>query len=461
MPEEDAPLLRIQINFLGVIDFDNKLISFDASLYDSNLLIYTLTGDMAFRLAWGDNPYFLLSVGGFNPAFKDAPSDLQNMVRLGISLLNSDYVQISVTCYFAVTSNTVQFGAEAQLFAGDHGGFNIFGYLGFDALFQFHPFHFVIDIYAGFGLRSGTSLIMGVTVSGQLSGPSPWNVQGSASISLLFFSISVNFNETWGSDNADSGPQPIDILSELTAAVADDSNWKAVIPDNNSQHVSLRQIPVTGGELVIHPFGILTLSQRLVPLDISIDKFGNDVPKDVNRFTIAAEDSGLQTTVAQEQFAPANFLNLSDSDKLSRPSFELMDSGFQITGSATLLTANTVSKDVDYRISYLRKSEFTLTYIGIYKYAKTSFQANLKAGAVSRSVLSFANNRVSVNAPDPVTVQPEQYAIANMADMTLVSANMTAGSYTQAVDQYNNLISSRPELAGTVQIVNLYEINAN
>ena len=303
MPEEDAPLLRIQINFLGVIDFDNKYISFDASLYDSNLLVFTLTGDMAFRLSWGDNPFFLLSVGGFNPAFKDAPSDLQNMVRLGISLLNNDYVQISVTCYFAVTSNTVQFGAEAQLFAGDHGGFNIFGYLGFDALFQFHPFHFVIDIYAGFGLRSGTSLIMGVTVSGQLSGPSPWNVQGSASISLLFFSISVNFNETWGSDNADSGPQPIDILSELTAAVADDSNWKAVIPDNNSQHVSLRQIPVTGGELVIHPFGILTLSQRLVPLDISIDKFGNDVPKDVNRFTIAAEDSGLQTTVAQEQFA--------------------------------------------------------------------------------------------------------------------------------------------------------------
>ena len=32
LPEESAPLLRLQVNFLGVIDFENKFISFDASL---------------------------------------------------------------------------------------------------------------------------------------------------------------------------------------------------------------------------------------------------------------------------------------------------------------------------------------------------------------------------------------------------------------------------------------------
>ena len=34
LPGEDKALLRLQVNFLGVIDFENKYISFDASLYD-------------------------------------------------------------------------------------------------------------------------------------------------------------------------------------------------------------------------------------------------------------------------------------------------------------------------------------------------------------------------------------------------------------------------------------------
>ncbi len=113
LPTEEAALLRLQVNFLGIIDFENKYISFDASLYDSRLLVFTLTGDMAFRLSWGDQPVFILSVGGFHPAFHEAPQDLQNMRRLTISLLSGDNPRISIQCYFAVTSNTVQLGAKA------------------------------------------------------------------------------------------------------------------------------------------------------------------------------------------------------------------------------------------------------------------------------------------------------------------------------------------------------------
>ena len=48
-----APLLRLQVNFLGVIDFEQERFSFDASLFDSKLLCFTLSGDMAMRLYWG------------------------------------------------------------------------------------------------------------------------------------------------------------------------------------------------------------------------------------------------------------------------------------------------------------------------------------------------------------------------------------------------------------------------
>ena len=43
-------ILRLQVNFRGVIDFTQERFSFDASLFDSKLLSFTLTGDMAMRL---------------------------------------------------------------------------------------------------------------------------------------------------------------------------------------------------------------------------------------------------------------------------------------------------------------------------------------------------------------------------------------------------------------------------
>ena len=140
LPQEENALLKLQVNFIGQIDFENEFITFDAILYDSRLLVYTLTGQMALRISWGDNPVFILSVGGFHPAFKEIPSDLRNMQRITISLLSGDNPRLTVQTYFAVTSNTAQFGARAELYAEGGGGFNIYGFIGYDVLFQFDPF---------------------------------------------------------------------------------------------------------------------------------------------------------------------------------------------------------------------------------------------------------------------------------------------------------------------------------
>jgi uncharacterized protein DUF6603 len=314
----EEALLRLQVNFLGVIDFDNGLISFDASLYDSRLLVYTITGDMAFRLGWGDAPMFILSVGGFHPAFKDAPGDLQNMTRITLSLLSGENPRITVQSYFAVTSNTVQFGAKAELYAAA-AGFNVYGFIGYDVLFQFDPFKFIADFAAGLALRRGSSVIMGIRVSGELSGPTPWDAKGEASFSILFFDVTISFHETWGDPPDTIGTETEDLVQRLTAEIDDNRNWKADIPNINSLHVSVKQIDVPADKLVIHPFGVLTFSERLVPLEVTIDKFGNKVPQDARRFEIKPADAGVVTDAATEQFAPANFFAMSDSDKLSRP----------------------------------------------------------------------------------------------------------------------------------------------
>src|SRR5690606_19031318 len=53
LPTEQTPILQLQVNFLGVIDFEKEQFSFDASLFDSKLLSFPLSGDMAVRLYWG------------------------------------------------------------------------------------------------------------------------------------------------------------------------------------------------------------------------------------------------------------------------------------------------------------------------------------------------------------------------------------------------------------------------
>src|SRR5450432_892304 len=460
LPTEDVALLRIQVNFLGVIDFQNKYISFDASLFDSRLLIYTLAGDMAFRLSWGDDPMFILSVGGFHPAYHDAPADLQHMTRLTISLLSGDNPRISVQSYFAVTSNTVQFGAKAELYAAA-AGFNVYGFIGYDVLFRFDPFKFIADFSAGLALRRGDSVVMGISLSGELSGPSPFNAKGDASIDFFFFSISVSFNETWGDSDTNDQPEKINIIPLLTAELQDDRNWKAVIPDYNHLHVSVKKLDLPPDKIVIHPFGVLTFSQRLVPLDVTISKFGNKVPDGASLFTIKESDADIHTTVARELFAPANFFDKSDNEKLSSPSFEQMDSGFQLTGAADLNMPIGVLRNVDYELSYLHKAQSKLIFAGVYKYAKALFKSALKGSAASNSKLSFTRNKISANAPDKVTVLPGQFAVANVSDMKLYQSDMVSGSYTEAKQQYDTLIQTHPEMKDQVQILSHFELNMN
>jgi uncharacterized protein DUF6603 len=372
-------------------------------------------------------------------------------------LYDSSTARIIIQTYFAVTSNTVQFGAKAELYA-EKGGFNIYGFISYDVLFQFSPFKFIADFGAGVALRRHSAVIMSIHVSGQLSGPQPWDAKGEASVSFFFFSISVPFHVTWGDSSADTGKAREDITELLEEAIGDDRNWRAELPPNSKLHVSIRVIP--GGSIAIHPFGVLTFSERIVPLEVEIKKFGNKLPGDAANFAIKVDDDNLKTDVAREEFAPANFFEMEDSEKLARPSFELMKSGFKITGSSQVKAPpHIVKKEVDYEFSYLGKTRKIKP--DRYRYPGTFFKANTKMAAASQSPLSDQNNRVSANAPQNLRVPGDKYVIATISDMKLHEGAVVAGSYTEALDQYNKLIADKPELKDQVQVLFEYELNKN
>src|SRR5262249_41749826 len=59
LPDAREAIVRIQVDVLGVIDFDRAEAAVDATLVDSRLAQFALTGDMALRMSWGAQPSFL------------------------------------------------------------------------------------------------------------------------------------------------------------------------------------------------------------------------------------------------------------------------------------------------------------------------------------------------------------------------------------------------------------------
>jgi hypothetical protein len=459
LPEESAPLLRLQVNFLGGVDFDKGELFFDASLYDSRLLTFALVGDMVLRLSWSSRPIFILTVGGFHPDFKEAPPELWGLRRLGIHLLSGDNPRLSVDAYFAVTSNTVQFGARAELYA-EAMGFNVWGFLGYDVLFQFDPFRFSAALAAGLALRRGTNVIRGIYVEALLSGPTPWRIRGEVTFAILF-EITIPFSHTWGERESSLPKATEDVLALLKAAVADSRNWRAELPPLNNIHVSLRQSIPLGNEILVHPFGTLILSQKVVPLGVNINKFGNKKPMDVTHFELSSwrsDTTPLASEPVKEQFAPGNFFELSDAEKLSRKSFESMPSGAKITPQLSLHAPLPVERVVNYELIYTFRRRFLFFHFGLVKFASLVFQTTIKASAAAKSALSIEAVRPSAVGAQEVKIETPRYALVNVSDMQLHEADLWANSETEAYHLYQNLVTKNPALRDQIQVVSHYEL---
>jgi len=455
LPDEEVALLRLQVNFLGVIDFEKKQLSFDASIYDSRLLTFGLSGDMAVRLNWGADPNFLLTVGGFHPAYK-APAELANVRRITLSLWAGENPRLLLEAYFAVTSNTVQFGARLELYASA-GSFNVYGFLGFDVLFQFSPFYFIAEIGAGLALRSGTSVIAGIFLNFALSGPTPWNARGTASLKILFFKVSVSFNETWG-ETRDTTLPDVAVLPKLLEALAKKDNWRAELPAQSGLQVTVRDLAALD-DVIIHPAGTLIVSQKIVPLDITIQKFGNTKPQDADRFTISSVSTGatlLETNKVRDQFAPAQYLEMSDSEKLSRKSFEKMVSGAKVRSSEKIKATHVVGREIKYEQIIIDRTGLRLL-LGLVVEKFILFSAFLQGNAVAKSAFGSQRRNRSPLAASKAAVTQESFVVVRKSDLRTVDSNAHQESQTEAYDYMHRLIQENPQLAESLQVVPAYE----
>lgn len=326
LPEERDPVVRLQVDVLGVIDFDQQTAAVDATLIDSRIAQFALTGDLALRLGWGPNPVFLLAVGGFHPRFA-APPGFPALDRVAVALASGDNPKLRLEAYLALTSNTVQFGARLDVGARA-GSFSIGGFMSFDALVTLSPLAFVVDIAAQLAVKAGGHTLLSINLALTLSGPRPWHAHGRASFSILFFDVSFGFDLTVGDPAPAALPDPVDVAPLLLAALADPRAWAAQLPAG-ADVVTLRGVDA-GTAILAHPSATLQVRQRVAPLDRTLDRFGTSVPSGARRFRITlATVGGVRTTLTplQDRFAPAQFTAMSDDQKLSAPSFAAMTSG--------------------------------------------------------------------------------------------------------------------------------------
>ena len=168
-------------------------------------------GDGAMRFSWGTTGYLVTTVGGFFPGFNPEPARLPAMRRVGLALDSPvPIIDIRAEGYFAITSNSLQFGGRLEV--GISLGLSAHGFVQVDAIVQFRPFHFDARVAAGFDVSAGGFSFASVTLSGSICGPGPIVIRGSLSIDVFLFSISWDETFTLGSGPADSLPSPPRLL---------------------------------------------------------------------------------------------------------------------------------------------------------------------------------------------------------------------------------------------------------
>lgn len=447
LPDDDAALVVFNMDAIGAIDFGAQEGSIDATLYDSRVVAYTLTGDMAMRTNWGEDPDFALSVGGFHPRF-DPPEGFPPLRRIALTL-GPGNPRIRWSGYFAITSNTVQAGAKVELYAGA-GKFSVSGHLGFDALFQFDPFKLLVDISAGFAIKLGGATLLSATLKGSLEGPSPWHVRGKVKFKIWPISFKVSVDATFGERSDPEPLPPADVLGKVVGELGKAGNWSAQLPEGGNSVVTLREIEKQAGTVLAHPLGTLQVRQQVSPLNVAIEKFGNARPATYTKYTIesvtvAGQPQQGEDSAVREQFAPAQFFEMSDEEKLSGPSFERYPAGrtvgntlFAHGGQDDATNQRSVTLDYETTIVDRTESAFPIAWVRLAMPHATA-QALVSVSAVALGPLRTTGDERFAGTDDAsgpigvdasVTVTDTTYVVARSGDLRRVAVEAVSDGGT-------------------------------
>jgi hypothetical protein len=459
LPVEDAPLLVLQVSFVGAIELDRARAWFFAALHESRILFIPLEGEMGMLLALGADANLVLSVGGFHPSFSPPPLPFPSPRRLSMDIVNTPLARIRAEAYFAITTNTAQFGARAELFFG-FDDFSVQGHLGFDALLRYAPLYLIVEVEARASLKAVGVGVFGIDLEFTLEGPTPWRARGRGSVSLLFIEISADFDETWGESRNITLPALL-VLPLLLGELERAASWRALPPPSSNLLVSLRTLDLPPEVLVLHPLGTLEVSQNAIPLGVSLDRVGAQRPADANHFTLAVKPGGLVARgEARRGFAPAHFRDLKDADKLAARPYEREVSGVELgVDGAPLRTGRAVKRVVRYEVTTI-DTAFRRFQRRFFQLGAALFNHFFRGNAAAKSSLSRDSKRGLQPFADEIDLSGERFAVVFTRDNRAHAADTAAFATEGAArDWLDRKRAEDPNAAAGLQVIPASEVN--
>jgi hypothetical protein len=455
LPTKKLGIVDIRSDVVGIWDQAAQSISVDASLRDSNVGGFPMTGEIAARGSWGTERVFIIAAGGVHPSF-NPPAALPALKRLQIAVGGGDNPRLRLLGYLAITSNTFQVGAKAELFVKSS-GFTVEGWAGVDALFEFNPFEVVVDFSAGVKISRGSRVLFSLTLEGTLEAFTPIRVKGKVKFKIFFVKFSIPVNVSLGNPVA-AVLEAADVLADLIAALEDRTNWAGELTGRRESIVTLRDSP-SDDALLVHPLGSLSVRQQVVPLDIDIDVFRSARPAGARRFEISAFEvngSAVARSTAREFFAPAQFLEMSDDEKLARPSFEELPAG-TVADSDAFTHGEAVGSDLTYETILIDKGNDRVRRLPRYDLSQVVLEAVAVFGAAGDAPgRTGGPGKYRVESLGIRVAEPA-WSVAGVDDLEPPEGDTVTGTYTEALAALRRRQAERPAETGRLQVVGVHE----
>jgi len=305
---------------------------------------------------------------------------------------------------------------------------------------------------------------MALTMTGALTGPAPWNANGSVSFDVLWWSVTKSFSETFGDSGDAPAPAQVDVGQLLRAALADARNFSSVIAAGTPELVALQPPTAADAAVVLRPGAALSVHQTVVPLGLAITQYAGAAPSGDSRFdisTVAAGGVAQAFAPVMDDFAPAQFLALSDDEKLASPSFERFASGASVTGGTTFgpASARVVAYETwlaDTPDGPLREDGGLPTPLPV-----GVFAGWLLDGIAGRSALAREGAARYAGPHRDMMPAAPAFVVASSDALTASGVADAAGqTYRQAHDALAAQIAQHPDQAGSLVVVAQYEVTA-
>lgn len=358
LPSREHALVVLEVTFFGEINFGAGTISFDATLQNSRILAWAVSGDMAARTGWAPRIDHVISFGGLHPSYPRPPS-LPDLRRMSINF-GTNNPRVSLWSYQAVTLNSLQFGAGGDLYAKGPkipfvGRLAAEGHAYFDALIYFNPFAFDAALGGSLALLIDGDEVASLGFDLRLTGPNPFVIDGKVWVSVCGIDVDFGIHHSWGDRREIPGAvaDPVAILRDAIAAAP---VLEPITASSLDDGVRFKPVRTGEGPRPTSPVGGLRFSQKAMPLGVVIEKIGEaEIAGTARKFDLAvfAGQTQIQLAPTELDFVRGHFWRTSESERLRAPTFERHKSGFEIAAADKLVVDIPRAINVEYGYEFI------------------------------------------------------------------------------------------------------------